>query len=128
MPRGAPHIRSIKNFSSEAVRGTSAVFIGHRGQRGITGAPRRLSAGGRSVVRTLVCFSVEVSDLSTVGDQVTDRIESIGLDNSAEGNHLARSTRMPDDTLNETLATRDREEVGLGGGSQELHVCLSITL
>jgi len=118
---GAPHIRSIRNFSSGAVRGTSAVFIGHRGQRGITGASRRLSAGDRRVIRTSICFEVEISHLSTVGDQVTDRIESIGLDYSAEGSHLALSTRMPDHTLDKTLATSDRVEIDLSGRVLELH-------
>jgi hypothetical protein len=28
---------------------------------------------------------------------------------------------MPDDTLNETLAASNREEVGLGGGGQKAH-------
>jgi len=40
---GAPHMRSIRNLSSGAVRGTSAVFIGFIGQRGITGASGRVS-------------------------------------------------------------------------------------
>jgi len=129
MAMGAPHRRSIRNLSSEAVRGTSAVFIGHRGQRGITGAPRRLSAGDRSVVRTLVCFSVEVSDLSAVGKVVTDVVESVRLDTGGERGHLLRDlfSGVPDDTLDETLATSDRIEVDLGGRGLELHGCLSIT-
>jgi len=35
---------------------------------------------------------------------------------------------MPDDTLNETLASADRVEVDLGGRGEESHGCLSITL
>jgi len=79
------------------------------------------SAENRRIVGTSICFSVKVSDLSTVGDQVTDRIQSVRLNNGGEGHHLALSTRMPDDTLNETLAASNREEVGLGGGGQKAH-------
>ena len=79
------------------------------------------SAVDRRVVSAAVLFSVEVNNLSTVGDQVVDGVESIALDNGGERDHLALSTRMPDDTLNETLAASDREEVNLSGGVGETH-------
>lgn len=81
----------------------------------------RSAVDGR-VIGTNVCFSVKVSNFCTVGDQVADRIESIGLDNSAKGSNLAFSTRMPDHTLDETLATADGVEVDLRGAGEELHV------
>ena len=79
------------------------------------------SAVDRRVVVTAVLFGVEVNNLSTIGDQVVDGVESIGLDNGGEGDHLALSTRMPDDTLDETLAACDRVEINLSGGVGEAH-------
>ena len=73
------------------------------------------------VARTSICFQVEVSDLSTVVDQVADVIESIGLDHGGEGSQFSLSTRMPDHTLDETLATGDGEEVNLSGRGLELY-------
>jgi len=88
------------------------------------------SAVHGGVIRTLVCFSVEVRDLSTVGEIVTDVVESVRLDTGGEGSHLLRDlfSGVPDHTLDETLATSDREEVNLGGRGLELHGCLVITL
>ena len=70
-------------------------------------------------------MSVEVSYSCTVGNQVVNRIQSIGPDNSRERSHLALSTRMPDDTLDETLASADGIEVDLGGGGVESHGCFA---
>ena len=67
-------------------------------------------------------MNVEVSHLSTIGDQVVDGIQSIGPDNSGEGGHLALSTRMPDHTLDEPLGSRSaREEIDLSGRVGQLH-------
>ena len=75
----------------------------------------------RGVVNPIVCFSVEIRNFSAVGEIVADVVESIGLNNSAKGSHLAFSTRMPDHTLDETLATSSREEINLSGRGLELH-------
>jgi len=82
------------------------------------------------VIRTLVRFSVEVSDLSAVSKVVTDVVESVRLDTGAERSHLLGDlfSGVPDHTLDETLATSTGEKVDLGGRGLELHGCLSITL
>ena len=80
------------------------------------------SAHHGGVVVTSVSMNVEVSHLSTVGNQVADRVQSIGLDNSGEGDHLALSTRMPDHTLDEPLSSRGAGvEINLSGGVGQLH-------
>jgi len=67
-------------------------------------------------------MNVEVNHLSTVGNQVANRIQSVSLNNGGEGDHLALSTRMPDHTLHETLCGRSaREEVNLSGGVEKAH-------
>ena len=80
------------------------VSIGRTGQKGITGAPGCLSAHHRGIVVTIVAVNVEISHLSAIGDQVVDRVDSIGLDNSGERGHFALSTRVPDHTLDESLS------------------------
>ena len=97
------------------------VSIGRTGQKGITDAPGCLSAHHRNIVVTIVAVNVEISHLSSIGDQVADRVQSISLDDSREGSHLALSTRVPDHTLDKTLATSDRIEVNLSGRVLELH-------
>ena len=88
------------------------------------------SAIDRGVVFASVCFSVEISHLSTVGKIVTDVVENVRLDTGGERGHLLRDlfSGVPDHTLDETLATSDRVEVNLGGRGLELHGCLVITL
>ena len=67
-------------------------------------------------------MNVEVSHLSTVGDQIVDGIQSISPDHGGEGGHLTISTRMPDDTLDETLCLWSAGvEINLGGGVGQLH-------
>ena len=80
------------------------VSIGRIGQKGITDAPGCLSAHHRGIVVTIVAVNVEISHLSTVGDQVADRIQSISLDDGREGSHFTLSTRVPDHTLDESLS------------------------
>ena len=68
-------------------------------------------------------MDIEISHLSTIGNQVADRVQGITLDNGGEGDHLALSTRMPDHTLDEPLSSRSaRVEVNLSGGVDQLHV------
>ena len=70
-------------------------------------------------------MNVEVNNLSTVGNQVVNRVDSISLNNGGECGHLALSTRMPDHTLDEAFASRsDGIVVNLGGGSEKSHGCL----
>ena len=67
-------------------------------------------------------MDVEVSHLSTVGNQVADSVQGIGLDHGGEGDHLALSTRMPDHTLDEPLSSRGAGvEVNLSGRVGQLH-------
>jgi len=82
-----------------------------------------ISAINRAVIFTSVLFSVEISHFCTVGEIVTDVIESIRLNTSAEGSHLLREffSGVPDHTLDETLAAGDGEEVNLSGRGLELH-------
>ena len=80
------------------------------------------SAHHRGVVVTSVSMNVEVSHLSTVGNQVADGVQSIGLDHGREGDHLALSTRVPDHTLDEPLSSRGAGvEINLSGGVGQLH-------
>lgn len=80
-----------------------------------------LSAEDGRVVITFVFFEVEVRNSSTVGNQLIHVIDCVGLNNSAERSHFSISTRMPDDTLDITLAAADRKEINLGGRGLELH-------
>ena len=67
-------------------------------------------------------MDIEVSHLSTISDQVVDRVHSISLDHGRECGHLALSTRMPDHTLDEPLSSRSAGvEINLGGGVGQLH-------
>jgi len=87
------------------------------------------SAVHGGVIFASICFSVEVSDLSTVGEILTDVIQCVRLNTSGERSHLREFlSGVPDDTLDETLATSDRVEVNLEGRGLELHGCLVITL
>ena len=91
-------------------------------QRGITDAPGCLSAHHRGIVVAIVAVNVEICHLSTVGDQVVDRVDSIGLDNSRESGHLALRTRVPDHTLDKPLSRRSAGvEINLGGRVGQLH-------
>ena len=73
-------------------------------------------------------MEIEICHLSTVGDQVVDRVDSISLDNSGERGHLALSTRVPDHTLNEPLSRRSAGiEVNLSGRVDELHGGVPLT-
>ena len=104
------------------LRGTSVVSIGKTGQRGITDAPGCLSAHHRGIVVTIVAVNVEISHLSSIGDQVADRVQSISLDDGREGSHLTLSTRVPDHTLDEPLSRGGAGvEVNLSGRVLELH-------
>ena len=80
------------------------------------------SAVDRRVIRTSVCFSVKVSHFRTVSKIVANRIQGVRLNNSGERSHLAFSTRVPDHSLDESLAAADGVEVDLGGAGLELHV------
>lgn len=67
-------------------------------------------------------MNVEVSHLSTVGDEVVDIIHHISLDNSGERGHLTVSTRVPDHSLDESLGCGGAGvEVDLSGAGEELH-------
>ena len=79
------------------------------------------SAVDRRVVFALVLFQVEVNNLCTVGNILTNVVESVRLNTGGERSHLSLLTLVPDDTLNETLTSADGEEVNLGGGGLELH-------
>ena len=90
--------------------------------RGNKDAPGCLSAHHRGIVVTIVAVNVEISHLSTIGDQVVDRVDSISLDNSGERGHLALSTRVPDHTLDEPLSRGGAGvEINLSGRILELH-------
>ena len=79
------------------------------------------SAVDRRVVFALVLFQVEVNNLCTVGNILTNVIESVRLNTGGERSHLSLLTLVPDDTLNETLAAAHGKEVNGGGGGLELH-------
>ena len=67
-------------------------------------------------------MNVEVSHLSTIGNEIADRVQSITLDNSGEGNHLTFRARVPDHTLDEPLSRGSAGvEINLGRGILELH-------
>ena len=73
---------------------------------------------------TFVSIEVEVTYCSTVCNILIDVIHCIRLDTSGERDHtlIIFCLRMPDDTLDETLASANRIEVDLCGGGVETHV------
>jgi len=80
------------------------------------------SAVDRRVVFALVLFQVEVNNLCTVGNILTNVVESVRLNTGGERSHLREFfSGVPDDTLNETLTSADGEEVDLKGRGLELH-------
>jgi len=87
------------------------------------------SAVDRRVIRTSVCFSVEVSYSSTVSNILGDVIHCIRLNTGGERSHLREFfSGMPDDTLNETLTSADGKEVDLEGRGLELHGVVSLSM
>tara|TARA_Y100000004_G_scaffold132865_1_gene150021 strand:- start:520 stop:786 length:267 start_codon:yes stop_codon:yes gene_type:complete len=81
------------------------------------------SAEDRGVIRTSVLFSVEVKNLSTIGNVVMDLILHLNLKNGRKCGHLIVSARVPDSTLGETMLTRAlREVIDLCGRGGESHV------
>mgnify|MGYP004048690629 FL=1 len=121
-PSGHPIIISSRNLICEGSRGTEVVSVVIVDWRGDRGAPECLSAHHRGIVVTIVAVNVEISHLSTIGDQVVDRVDSISLDNSGERGHLTLSTRMPDHTLDEPLSRGGAGvEINLSGRILELH-------
>ena len=80
------------------------------------------SAIKRRVISASVCFEVEVTDCSTIGDVAVHIIYHVSLGAGGERSHLSLSTFVPDDTLDKTLASADRIEVDLCGGGVETHV------
>ena len=85
----------------------------------------RPSAVDRRVVLASVIVEVEVTNSSTVGDVTLNIIPHADTIAGREGSHLALSTRMPDDTLDETLASADGVEVDLGSSGVESHGCFA---
>ena len=85
----------------------------------------RPSAIDRRVILASVIVEVEVTNSSTVGDVTLNVIPHADTIAGGERSHLALSTRMPDDTLDETLASADGVEVDLGGGGVESHGCFA---
>ena len=81
------------------------------------------SAVDRGVVRTLIWFKVEISYGGTVSDVVVNIIHHVRLGASGEGSHLLRDllSRMPDHTLDVTLASANGEVINLSGRGLELH-------
>ena len=94
------------------------VIVNWRGDRD---APRCLSARHGRIIGTSVLFSVDGSHHSTVGNVVTDFVLHLSLEFGSEEGHFRLRTRVPNDFLNETLASADRIVVNFGGGSEELH-------
>jgi len=83
--------------------------------------PELASAVDRRVVRTLICFQVEVGYSGTICKILIDVIHYIRLHTSSERSHLSLFTLVPDDTLHKTLTSAYREEVNGGGGGLKLH-------
>ena len=86
--------------------------------------PELASAVDRRVVRTLVCFQVEVGYSGTICKILIDVIHCIKLHTSGERSHLSLFTLVPDDTLYETLTGADGIEVDLSGRGLKLHLGL----
>ena len=57
------------------------------------------------VIFASVLIEVEVTDTSTIGDVSFNIILHTNAITGREGGHLALSTRMPDTTLDESLAS-----------------------
>jgi len=81
-----------------------------------------VSAVDRRVIFAFVLFEVEVTDGSTIGDVSFYIILHADTITSGEGSHLSLTTLVPDNTLDETLASANRIEVDLCGGGVESHV------
>jgi len=79
------------------------------------------SAVDRRVILTLILFQVEVNNLSTVSNILTNVVESVRLNTGGERSHLSLFTLVPDHTLNETLTSANGKEVDDGGRGLELH-------
>ena len=79
-------------------------------------------AVNRRVISASVCFEVEVTDCSTIGDVAVYIIYHVSLGAGGERSHFSLSTFVPDDALDKTLASADRIEVDLCGGGVETHV------
>ena len=84
-----------------------------------------LSAVDGRVVITSVFVEVDVSYSSTVGNILIDVIHCIRLNTGGERCHLSHIALVPDDTLDETLASAHGEEINGGGRGLELHRCVS---
>jgi len=80
------------------------------------------SAVDRRVILTLILFQVEVNNLSTVSNILTNVVESVRLNTGGERSHLREFfSGVPDDTLNETLTSADGEEVDLKSRGLKSH-------
>ena len=73
---------------------------------------------------SFVSIEVEVTYCSTVGNILIDVVHCVRLHTSGERDHtlIILCLGMPDDTLDETLASANRIEVDLCGGGVETHV------
>ena len=85
----------------------------------------RPSAVYRRVILTSILFSVEVTNSSTVSDVTFNIILHADTIAGGERSQFSLSTFVPDDTLDETLASADGIEVDLGGGGVESHGCFA---
>jgi hypothetical protein len=81
--------------------------VGHCRKCGGFDAGFAESAVDRRVIFTLILFQVEVNNLCTVSNILTDVVESVRLNTGGERSHLSLFTLVPDDTLNETLTSAD---------------------
>ena len=88
----------------------------------------RPSAVDRRVILASVIVEVEVTNSSTVGDVTFNIIPHADTVTSGEGSQLSVTSFVPDNTLDETLASANRVEVDLCGGGVESHVLPLITL
>ena len=79
------------------------------------------SAIDRRVILTLILFQVEVNNLSTVSNILTNIVESVSLNTGSERSHLSLLTLVPDDTLDKTLASADGIEINGGSGGLKAH-------
>ena len=72
---------------------------------------------------TFVSIEVEVTYCSTIGNILIDVVHCVRLHTSGERDHtlIILCLRVPDDTLDKTLASADRIEVDLCGGGVESH-------
>tara|TARA_A100001035_G_scaffold6386_1_gene4560 strand:+ start:326 stop:598 length:273 start_codon:yes stop_codon:yes gene_type:complete len=79
------------------------------------------SAHCGGIVFASVFFSVNGSNYSTVCNIVADFILHLSLEFGSEEDHLRLRTRVPNDFLNESLASANRIVIDLGGRGEELH-------